>query len=144
LHNGARFKDRKNIEGALGMNVVAKASAILAVASLALGAEAGAAAAADGADIFNDNCAVCHSTEPGTNKLGPSLAGVVGRKSGSLGDYSYSPAMMKANLTWDKATLDKYLTDPQAMVPGTKMLFPGVKDANDRKALIDYLATLQG
>ncbi|HEY3918359.1 MAG TPA: c-type cytochrome [Stellaceae bacterium] len=126
------------------MNVVTKASAILAAAVLALGAGASAAAAADGADIFTNNCAVCHSTDPGTNKLGPSLAGVVGRKAGSLGDYSYSPAMTKAGLTWDKATLDKYLTDPQTMVPGTKMIFPGVKDANDRKALIDYLATLQG
>lgn len=122
------------------MNGVTKTSAILAVAALALGAQASAAAAADGSDVFDTNCAVCHSTDPGTNKLGPSLAGVVGRKSASLADYSYSPAMMKAGLTWDKATLDKYLTDPQAMVPGTKMLFPGLKDADDRKALIDYLA----
>lgn len=122
------------------MNGVTKTSAILAVAALALGAQASAAAAADGSDVFDTNCAVCHSTDPGTNKLGPSLAGVVGRKSASLSDYSYSPAMMKAGLTWDKATLDKYLTDPQAMVPGTKMLFPGLKDADDRKALIDYLA----
>lgn len=126
------------------MNFVIKASAILAVAALALGTRANVAAAADGADIFTNNCAVCHSTDPGTNKLGPSLAGVVGRKAGSLGDYSYSSAMAKIGVTWDKATLDKYLTDPQAMVPGTKMIFPGVKDANDRKALIDYLATLQG
>lgn len=126
------------------MNRVMRVIAIFAVAA-AFGAQTGSAAAADsGEDLFNNNCAVCHSTEPGTNKLGPSLAGVVGRKSASLGDYSYSPAMTKANLTWDKATLDKYLTDPQAMVPGTKMIFPGVKDANDRKALIDYLATLQG
>lgn len=125
------------------MKRVTMAAAILAAAA-ALGAQAGTAAAADGADVFNNNCAVCHSTDPGTNKLGPSLAGVVGRKSASLSDYSYSPAMTKANLTWDKATLDKYLTDPQAMVPGTKMLFPGIKDAGDRKALIDYLATLQG
>ncbi|HVA14345.1 MAG TPA: c-type cytochrome [Stellaceae bacterium] len=125
------------------MNGVTKASAILAAAALALGAGAGAAAAADGADIFTNNCAVCHSTDPGTNKLGPSLAGIVGRKSASLDDYSYSPAMTKAGVTWDKATLDKYLTDPQKMVPGTKMLFPGVKDVGDRKALIDYLATLQ-
>jgi cytochrome c2 len=117
---------------------------ILATAMLALGGGIGAARAADGADLFNNNCAVCHATDPGTNKLGPSLAGVVGRKSGSLGDYSYSPAMAKLGATWDKTTLDKYLTDPQAMVPGTKMIFPGVKDANDRKALIDYLATLQG
>lgn len=123
------------------MRSVTKASAILAAAALALGARASAAVAADGADVFDTNCAVCHSTDPGTNKLGPSLAGIVGRKSASLPDYSYSPAMMKAGLTWDKATLDKYLTDPQAMVPGTKMLFPGLKDADDRKALIEFLAT---
>ena len=126
------------------MNGLTKASAILAAASLTLGLGAGAASAADGADLFNDSCAVCHSTEPGTNKLGPSLAGVVGRKSGSLQDYSYSPAMTKLGATWDKATLDKYLADPQGMVPGTKMLFPGVKDEPDRKALIDYLATIEG
>lgn len=125
------------------MNGSAKASAILVAAFLALGIGASAASAADGSDIFNDNCAVCHSTEPGTNKLGPSLAGVVGRKSASLQDYSYSPAMTKLGATWDVATLDKYLADPQGMVPGTKMLFPGVKNASDRKALIDYLATLQ-
>ena len=119
-------------------------AAIIATATLALGSGMSPARAADGADVFNNNCAVCHSTDPGTNKLGPSLAGVVGRKSASLGDYSYSPGMTKLGATWDKATLDKYLSDPQAMVPGTKMIFPGVKDANDRKALIDYLATLQG
>jgi cytochrome c2 len=125
------------------MNGVTKAATILAIVTLALGAQVGTAAA-DGADLFNDDCSVCHSSDPGTNKLGPSLAGVVGRKSASLGDYSYSPAMTKANLTWDKATLDKYLTDPQQVVPGTKMLFPGLKNDADRKTLIDYLATLQG
>ena len=80
--------------------------------------------AADGAALFNANCAVCHSTEPGTNKLGPSLAGIVGRKSASLGDYCYSPAMAKAGITWDRATLDKYLTDPQAMVAGHQDALP--------------------
>jgi len=127
------------------MQPARKMAAFIAAASLALGAgTSAAAAAADGADIFNNNCAVCHSTDPGTNKLGPSLAGVVGRKPASLQDYSYSPAMTKLNATWDKATLDKYLADPQGMVPGTKMIFPGVKEEADRKALIDYLATLQG
>jgi cytochrome c2 len=119
-----------------------KTGGLLAAALLALGIGSGAAYAADGADVFANNCAVCHSTDPGTNKLGPSLAGIVGRKSGSLDDYSYSPAMAKLGATWDKATLDKYLTDPQAMVPGTKMIYLGVKDADERKALIDYLATL--
>ena len=126
------------------MHGVRKTAATLAAAALALGLGAGAAGAADGAETFNNSCAVCHSTEPGTNKLGPSLAGIVGRKSASEQGFSYSPAMTKMNVTWDKATLDKYLADPQAMVPGTKMIFPGVKDEADRKSLIDYLATLQG
>ena len=126
------------------MQGVTKTAAILAAGALALGLGISAANAADGADLFNNDCAVCHSTDPGTNKLGPSLAGVVGRKSASEQGYSYSPAMAKENVTWDKATLDKYLADPQGMAPGTKMIFPGVKDETDRKALIDYLATLQG
>jgi cytochrome c len=101
------------------------------------------ARAAGGEDVFNDNCLVCHSAEPGVQKLGPSLAGVVGRKSGSLTDYPYSPAMAGAALVWTKIVLDKYLTNPQAMVHGTKMTFPGLKSAKDRAALIDYLATLK-
>jgi cytochrome c len=126
------------------MHSLTKTTAILAAAALILGLGTSAGRAADGSEIFANTCAVCHSTEPGTNKLGPSLAGVVGRKSASEQGYSYSPAMTKLNVTWDKATLDKYLAGPQDMVPGTKMIFPGVKDEGDRKALIDYLATLQG
>ena len=115
-------------------------AAILALLALALPAFAGQAAAADGAAIFQTNCAVCHSVEAGTNKLGPSLFGIVGRKSATVDSFSYSPAMTKADLTWDAATLDKYLTNPQALVPGTKMILAGIKSADDRKALIDYLA----
>ena len=112
-------------------------------AALGLGAAFGGTAHADGADVFNNNCAVCHSTEPGVNKLGPSLAGVVGRPSASLADYPYSSAMTNAPVTWTKPVLDRYLTNPQAMVKGTKMAFAGLKSAKDRKALIDYLATLK-
>jgi cytochrome c len=126
------------------MQGLRKTAAILAAVFLALGLGTSAARAAEGAEIFANNCAVCHSTDPGTNKLGPSLAGVVGRKSASEQGFAYSPAMTKENVSWDKATLDKYLADPQGMVPGTKMIFPGVKDEADRKALIDYLATLSG
>jgi cytochrome c2 len=116
--------------------VALAALAMLAVSSSAFAAD-------DGPTIFNDNCAVCHSVEPGVNKLGPSLAGVVGRPSASLKDFPYSDAMQKAGVTWTKLVLDKYLTDPQAMVKGTKMLFPGIKNTRDRKTLIDYLATLK-
>jgi cytochrome c2 len=120
--------------------MMSRGAAFAVVALLAL---TSAASADDGATVFNDNCAVCHSTEPGVDKLGPSLAGVVGRPAASLKEYPYSESMQKAGVTWTKLVLDKYLTDPQAMVKGTKMLFAGLKSAKDRKALIDYLATLK-
>jgi len=106
---------------------------------------AGAATAADvaaGKEIFK-KCALCHTAEPGKNKVGPSLFGIVVRKSASLTNYNYSDAMKKFDHTWTVSTLDTYLTDPQAMVPGTKMIFPGVKDKTERDNLIAYLETLK-
>jgi cytochrome c len=88
-------------------------------------------------------CALCHTTEAGKNKVGPSLFGVVGRKSASLENYSYSEAMKKFDHTWDPQTLDTYLADPRAVVPGTKMIFPGIKDENERQDVIAYLETLK-
>ncbi|HWE73555.1 MAG TPA: c-type cytochrome [Stellaceae bacterium] len=120
-----------------------RGAAFAALTLIAVASSASVARADDGPTVFNDNCAVCHSTEAGVDKLGPSLAGVVGRPSASLKEYPYSDAMQKAGVTWTKLVLDKYLTDPQAMVKGTKMLFTGVKNGKDRKALIDYLATLK-
>ncbi len=89
-------------------------------------------------------CQACHSTEPGKDLLGPSLAGVLGRKSGSEPSFNYSAAMKQANLIWDPATLDAYLTDPQEKVPGNKMPFPGLKTSDERKDVIAYLATTGG
>ena len=74
-----------------------------------------------GEAVFKKTCAVCHTTEAGKNKIGPSLHGVVGRHSASLTDYQYSDAMKKADKTWDAATLDTYLTNPRGLVPGTKI-----------------------
>jgi nitrite reductase (NO-forming) len=85
-------------------------------------------------------CQACHSLEPGKNGLGPSLVGIIGRKSGSVANFNYSPAMKASSLTWDVATLDTYLSDPQKLVPGNKMPFPGLKTENERKAVIAYLA----
>ena len=85
-------------------------------------------------------CQVCHSLEPGKDILGPSLAGVFGRKSGAAPNYAYSPAMKDANLTWDAKTLDAYLDDPQKIVPGNKMPFPGLKTSQDRSDVIAYMA----
>lgn len=114
--------------------------AVLALAPLTVLALAPLARAQDaGETIFKRYCAVCHSVEPGQNKIGPSLAGVVGRKAGRVADYSYTEANKNSGLTWTEAELDKYLTDPRQVVPGTKMLFAGLKNADDRKAVIAYL-----
>ncbi|MDA8230536.1 MAG: cytochrome c family protein [Magnetospirillum sp.] len=97
--------------------------------------------AAAGEKVFKQ-CQVCHTAEPGKNKIGPSLYGVVGRKSGSAEGFNYSPAMKTANIVWTPENLDKYLTDPKAMVPGNKMAFPGLKNPQDRQNVIAYLAQL--
>jgi cytochrome c2 len=100
-----------------------------------------AAAAAAPPDAFKQ-CQVCHSVAPGKNGIGPSLAGIYGAKAGEVAGYDFSDAMKNSGLTWNAATLDKYLAGPQAVVPGTKMSFGGLKDADKRKAVIDYLKSL--
>ena len=122
-----------------------RAFCLLIVTGLAVGATA---ALADddvkaGEAVFKRTCGVCHTVEAGKNKIGPSLAGVVGRKSGSLDGFKYSDAMKKADVTWSDDTLEKYLTDPKAFVPGNRMAFAGVKKEADRKAVIDYLETVK-
>ena len=87
-------------------------------------------------------CMVCHTFEPGKNKIGPSLAGVVGRKAGLLPDFNYSSAMKGSGLTWDAATLDRYLTAPRTVVPGTKMIFAGLPNAADRANIIAFLSQI--
>ena len=89
-------------------------------------------------------CQACHSLDPGKDILGPSLARIVGRKSGSEPNYSYSPAMKAANLVWDGKTLDSYLADPQRIVPDNKMPFPGLKTDQDRADVIAFLAAPTG
>ena len=98
--------------------------------------------AAAGKEVFK-KCAVCHATQAGQNKVGPSLAGVVGRKAGSVPNYSYSAANKDSGLTWDEATLDKYLENPSGVVPNTKMVFPGLKTEKERQDVIAYLETLK-
>lgn len=100
-----------------------------------------AADPAAGEKLFKAKCSVCHTVEPGKNKIGPSLAGIVGRPSGSIQGFKYSPANQAAKLTWDEATLDKYLIDPKAMIKGTIMAFPGDKSETERADLIAYLKT---
>lgn len=87
-------------------------------------------------------CAICHKVAPGQHGLGPSLANVFGARSAHAAGFRYSPAMAEADLTWNQATLDRYLENPQAVVPGTTMAFAGVKDAAKRAEIIAYLKTL--
>lgn len=84
-------------------------------------------------------CKACHSVEPGKNGIGPSLAGIWGEKAGAVPGFTFSDAMKESGLTWNQATLDRYLTDPRGTVPGTKMAFGGVADAAKRQAIIDWI-----
>jgi len=113
--------------------------AIIALAPLA----AHAADADAGKAVYSNKCRVCHSNTAGENRVGPSLAGVVGRASGTYPNYHYSDAMLAAHKTWDAATLNVYLTHPKDVVPGTKMAFNGISDDTDRGNLIAYLSTLK-
>ena len=113
-------------------------NALLSVAWLTI-LSTGAVAEEPGETVFKKNCAVCHTLEAGKNKIGPSLAGVVGRKAGGVPGFAYSAANKNSGDTWDEQTLDTYLTDPRKFMPGTKMVFAGLKNPEDRKALIEYL-----
>ena len=85
-------------------------------------------------------CRACHQIGPNAKiAVGPVLNGVVGRKAGTFPGYEYSPANRDSGLTWTPEELDKYLESPQTVVPHTKMIFPGLKDAQKRKDVIAYL-----
>ncbi len=86
-------------------------------------------------------CASCHDVAAGASaKIGPNLHGVVGRQVASLAGYRYSAALKAQNFVWDSAHLDAWLTNPNALVPGTAMAFAGIAEAADREAVIGYLA----
>jgi cytochrome c len=95
---------------------------------------------AHGEEIYNSRCVACHS--PDANRVGPRHRGVVGRKAGSLPDFNYSKAVKKSEIVWDEQTLDKWLTNPQAFIPGQRMNFK-VADPTDRADIIAYLKTLK-
>ena len=114
----------------------------LVIAAVGAMGFAGQAMAADpdaGAKVFKTQCGVCHTTEEGKNRVGPSLHGIVGRTAGQVAGFKYSPANKNSGITWDEATLDKYLTSPKAVVPGTIMTYVGLKDDTQRGDLIAFL-----
>lgn len=94
--------------------------------------------AARGEMRFED-CAACHTTERGVNKVGPSLSGLFDRKAGELPDFRYSAALKRSGITWTPQSLDTFIADPQHAVPANRMPYAGMPDAGDRADLIAYL-----
>ena len=115
-------------------------SLVLSVALLAAGlGHAQAQDAAAGEKVFAQ-CRACHQIgETAKNSVGPVLNGLFGRHSGSVEGYNYSPANKNSGITWDEATFREYIKDPKAKIPGTKMIYAGLRDDKRIKDLIAYL-----
>lgn len=114
------------------------AATVIAAPAAAQPMPAGNAAA--GQKVFNQ-CKICHVTDKGVNRIGPSLAGVVGRKAGTVPGFKYSAANLKSGVVWTAPTLYKYLEAPMKFMPGTKMAFGGLKKPQDRADVIAFLKT---
>lgn len=118
----------------------AVASACLAGAIAWPGGARAGGDAAHGAMLYNSRCIACHS--PDNNRVGPRHRGVFGRQAGSLADFNYSKAVRDSGIVWDEQTLDRWLTNPQAFIPGQRMNFR-VAVPQDRADIIAYLKTLK-
>jgi len=113
--------------------------ALIAIAVIASAAPAFAQDAAAGENSFK-KCLPCHSVgTDAKNKVGPVLNGLEGRKSGSVDGYNYTDANKNSGIAWDEATFKEYITNPRAKVPGTKMVFAGISNENERANLWAYL-----
>jgi len=113
----------------------------LCITIAAVGLAASAAHAQDarrGQKLFGE-CAACHSLEPNANAVGPDLHGIFGRAAAAGNEFRYSPALKRSGITWTAQTLDAFIADPQAVVPGNRMPFSGMPDAGERADLIRYL-----
>lgn len=131
--------------GAIGVGAIGAACAAAAAdaSGAVVGGTVGGATGGDagrGEQLYNSRCIACHSVD--ANRVGPRHRGVFGRRAGGLPDYPYSPAVAATDLVWDDVTLDRWLTDPQALIPGQKMNFR-VTLAADRADIIAYLRTLK-
>ena len=118
---------------AVCIGAVSLAAIIIGAVAPSLAADAGR-----GEQLFVE-CASCHTLEKGVHNVGPSLNGLFQRKAGSFDDFRYSPAMKRANITWTADELDKFIADPQMVVPANRMPYAGMTNATDRADLIAYL-----
>jgi cytochrome c len=123
--------------------VIVKVLASAALAALVLGmtAPAHAADAAHGQELYESRCGGCHSLD--ANRVGPAHRGVFGRTAGTAPGFSYSPAVKNSGVVWEEKTLDAWLTNPQALIPGQRMNFR-VATAEDRADIIAYLRQQSG
>jgi cytochrome c len=122
------------------MSLMTKAVVIAAIAMLAGTGTISAQDLSAGEQSFR-KCLPCHSVGPDArNKVGPVLNGLEGRKSGTIEGYNYSDANKNSGITWDEATFKDYITDPRAKIPGTKMVFAGIKNDKEKGDLWAYLA----
>ncbi len=100
--------------------------------------------ASSGQQAFNNACRTCHVVKEGDNRLGPNLHRIVGRKAGSLPDYAFSGAMKEAGFVWDEEKLDRFMANPDEVVPGNSMKpYGGLASSEERKKIIGYLAQQQ-
>jgi len=115
-------------------------AAVAVIVGIATQASAQSGDATRGQRVFNQQCRACHTLEKdGAQPAGPNLHGVFGRKAGTAAGYEFSDAMKKSGISWDEATMSDYNRDPKAKVPGTKMVFNGVKNAGQLADLVAYL-----
>jgi len=126
-----------------GQHLAQTALALIALAAISIATAAPSAAAnasasgnAANGKVLYQACAACHSIDE--NDIGPKHRGVFGRRAGSIADYNYSSALRSSGITWNDSTLDRWLVNPSALVPGTKMFFK-IDDAQARADLIAYL-----
>jgi cytochrome c len=120
------------------MRLLAATVSFASIVTLLAGSALADGDAAKGEKVFA-KCKACHTVEAGKNKVGPSLAGLFGRTAGTAAGYNYSDAMKNSGIVWSDETLHKYLEKPKDMVAGTKMAFPGLREAQDRDDVIAYL-----
>jgi cytochrome c len=113
------------------------------IAALTLVASGAHAQDAVKGEAVYEACVVCHRIQAASTEHGPTLVGIIGRKSGTLDDFRYSRALMRASIVWDEATLEAYLADPQSYVVGMRMPFGGISDKTERTDLIAFLKTLR-
>jgi cytochrome c len=131
----ARHRSRLCLIGALG-GIVYVLSSPSALPQPSQGAQD-----VSGQQAFNNACRTCHMVREGDNRLGPNLHKIVGRKAGSLPDYAFSSAMKEADFVWDEEKLDRFIANPDEVVPGNNMKpYGGLSSSEDRKKIIAFLA----